>query len=335
MMQKTFSLCLLGLLAATLTSAEMPSNPPALMGTDTLGTPIPRDTSFTLHGTYLKERKYRPYIRIAEAKTPVVSYLDQAYDEVGGRPLLLDVFCPDGDSSKRYPGVLLIHGGGWQSGDKSQMHTIGKALAAKGYVAVAVEYRLSLEAKYPEAVYDLKSAVRWMRANADKILLDTKYIASLGTSAGGQLASLLGVTNGIHDFEGQGRGNAEQRSDVQAVVNIDGTLAFRHPESSEGTAASNWLDGSYDQNPTNWESAAPLNHASRNSVPIIFLNSSIPRFHAGRDDMIKKLDRYGIYWEIREFPDTPHPFWFFHPWYQPMMDYTLDFLDLTFRQMFE
>ena len=292
---------------------------------------VPRDTSFTLHGTYLKERKYRPYIRIAESKTPVISYLDQEYDRVWDRPLLLDVFRPDGNASKRYPGVLLIHGWGWQSGDKSQMHTIGKTLAAQGYVAVAVEYRLSLEAKYPEAVYDLKSAVRWMRANADKIQLNTEYIASLGTSAGGQLASLLGVTNGNLDFEGQGRGNAEQLSNVQAVVNIDGTLAFRHPESSEGTAASNWLDGTYEQNSTNWESAAPLNHVSPHSVPIIFLNSSIPRFHAGRDDMIKKLDRYGISWEIREFPDTPHPFWFFDPWFQPMMDYTITFLDKIFE----
>ena len=313
----------------------MPSNPPALMGTDTLGKPIPRDTSFTLHSTYLKERKYRPYIRIAEVKTPVVSHLDQEYDRIGDRPLFLDVFCPDGDTSKRYPGVLLVHGGGWQSGDKSQMHTIGKELAANGYVAVAVEYRLSPEAKYPEAVFDLKSAIRWMRANADKILLDTKYIASLGTSAGGQLASLLGVTNGNADFEGQGRVNAEQLSDVQAVVNIDGTLAFRHPESSEGSSASKWLNGTYEENPANWESAAPLNHVSVNSTPIIFLNSSIPRFHAGRSDMIEKLDQYGIYWEVREFPDTPHPFWFFHPWYQPMMDYTLNFLDLTFRQLFK
>src|SRR5690606_37236510 len=102
MMQKTVAVCLLGLLAATFTSAEKQSNHPALMATDTLGTPIPRDTSFTLHGTYLKDRKYRPYIRIAEVKTPVVLYLDQEYDRVGNRPLFLDVFCPDGDSSKRY-----------------------------------------------------------------------------------------------------------------------------------------------------------------------------------------------------------------------------------------
>lgn len=289
---------------------------------------VPRDTSFTLQGTYLKERKYRPYISIAEANVDAQIHVkpNLEYDRIEERPLFLDVFYPKGDSSKRYPGVILIHGGGWQSGDKSQMHTIGKALAAKGYVAVAVEYRLSLEAKYPEAVYDLKSAVRWMRANADKIQLDTKLITSLGTSAGGQLASLLGVTNGNPDFEGLRRGNAEQVSDVQAVVNIDGTLAFRHPESSEGTAASNWLNGTYEENSKNWESAAPLNHVSEKSVPIIFLNSSIPRFHAGRDDMIKKLDQYGIYWEIREFPDTPHPFWFFNPWFQPMMDAVVSFL---------
>src|SRR5690606_6975386 len=125
MMQKTFSLCLLGLLAATLTSAEKPSNPPVLMGTDTLGTPIPRDTSFTLHGTYLKELIYRPHLLVAEVRPPAVLYLDQEYDRVGNRPLFLDVCCPDGASSKRYPGGLWIHGAGVQSRAKPQMHTIG------------------------------------------------------------------------------------------------------------------------------------------------------------------------------------------------------------------
>src|SRR5690606_18984549 len=166
---------------------------------------VPRDTSFTLHATYLKERKYRPYIRIAESKTPVLSSLDQEYDRVGDRPLFLDVFRPEGNTSKRYPGVLLIHGGGWQSGDKSQMHTIGQAWAAKGYVAVAVHDRLSLEVKCPEAVYDLKSEVRWRRAKVDKSQLETNHKASVRTSAGGQLDSRLGVTNGSPDFQGPDR----------------------------------------------------------------------------------------------------------------------------------
>jgi len=243
----------------------------------------------------------------------------------------VDVFLPKKRLRKTCPGVILIHGGGWQSGDKSQMQAIGETLAGYGYVAFSVEYRLSLEAKYPEAVYDLKAAIRWIRANAAQFNLDTGKIASLGTSAGGQLATLLGVTNGDINFEGLGRGNSQFSSAIQAVVNIDGTLAFRHPESVEGKAASNWLDGTYEENPRNWEEAAPLNHVTGKSAPILFLNSSIPRFHAGRDDMIKKLNTYKIYSEIHEFPDTPHPFWFFNPWFKPMMDYTVSFLNKIFK----
>ncbi len=296
-------------------------------------TQIPRDTSFTLHSTYLKERKYRPYISIAEPQLaqPILSKLDVVYEVLGNRKLHLDAFYPQGKSRKKHPAVVLIHGGGWQSGDKSQMHSMAKYLAAKGYAAFAVEYRLSLEAKYPEAVYDLKSAVRWIRANARQFNVNPENIASLGTSAGGQLAALLGVTNGNGKLEGKNRANSKFSSDIQAIVNIDGTLAFRHPESSEGKAASNWLGGAYEEQPENWEEAAPLNHVSEKSVPILFLNSSIPRFHAGRDDMIKKLDRYGIYSEVHEFPDTPHPFWFFNPWFQPMMDHTLTFLNKIFK----
>lgn len=294
---------------------------------------IPRDTSFTVNGTYLKESKYRPYITIAEPDIvhPILSKLDVVYDKIGSRALHLDVFYPQSSSGKTYPGVILIHGGGWQSGDKTQMHTIGKALASQGYVAFSVEYRLSLEAKYPEAVYDLKAAIRWMRANAKQFNLNTEKMASLGTSAGGQLAALLGVTNGNSNFEGIKRGNSKFSSSIQATVNIDGTLAFHHPESVEGKAASNWLNGTYEENPKNWEEAAPLNHVTKKSVPVLFLNSSIPRFHAGRDDMIKKLNVYGIYSEIHEFPDTPHPFWFFHPWFRPMMAYTVSFLDKMFK----
>ncbi|RRN78026.1 alpha/beta hydrolase [Pseudoxanthomonas sp. SGD-10] len=290
-----------------------------------------RDTSFTIHSTFVKERKYRPYITLAQVheNKSVIVKADLVYDVIGERKLFLDAFYPQ--KKGKYPGVVLIHGGGWQSGDKAHMHTIAKYLASQGYVAFAVEYRLSPEAKYPQAVYDLKSSIKWMRENARKFNLDTRNIASLGTSAGGQLAALLGVTNENNKFEDAKRGNRKFSSNVQAVINIDGTLAFRHPESSEGKAASNWLGGTYEENPKHWEEAAPLNHVSQKSVPILFLNSSIPRFHAGRDDMIRKLNIYGIYSEVHEFPDTPHTFWFFNPWFQPMMDYTVDFLNKTFK----
>lgn len=296
-------------------------------------TPIPRDTSFTLNGTYIKEKKYRPYIQIANPGLPenVTLKKDVVYSKLNGRELLLDVYYPAKTKSNNcYPGVLLIYGGGWRSGDKSQMEAMAKVLSANGYVAVAAEYRLSLEALYPAAVYDLKAAIRWMRENAEAIHLDKAKIASLGTSAGGQLAAFLGTTNSNAKYDGDLKGSQES-SDVQAVVDIDGTLAFHHPESSEGSASSLWFGGTYQEKPEIWEDAAPLNHVNNNTAPIIFINSSQPRFHAGRTDMIKKLDKLGIYSEIKEFPDTPHTFWFFHPWFNPMMETTVKFLNKVFR----
>ena len=224
----------------------------------------------------------------------------------------------------------MIFGGGWKSGDKSQNISIGQQLAAKGYVAITIEYRLSLEAQYPAAVHDVKAAIRWLRANAKKYSVDKSKIATLGMSAGGQLAALAGTTNGIAKFEGNG-GNAKQSSDVQAIVNIDGTLAFHHPEFVEGKVAGEWLGGMYEQKPDIWEEAAPLNHTNKNTPPIVFINSSIPRFHAGRDDMIKKLNQLGIYSEFHTLPDTPHPFWFFHPWFDSVINYTVGFLDKVFK----
>ncbi|RZJ77987.1 MAG: alpha/beta hydrolase, partial [Chryseobacterium sp.] len=198
-----------------------------------------------------------------------------------------------------------------------------KKLAQNGFVAVSAEYRLSLEALYPAAVYDLKACIRWMKTNADKFGIDTNHIAVLGCSAGGQLASLLGTTNHKTAFEDT-IDYQYVSSTVHAVVNIDGTLAFKHPESTGGPVY--WLGGDYEQAKDKWEAAAPLNHIDKNTVPFIFLNSSIPRFHAGRDDAIKIMDSIHIYTEVHTFQDTPHPFWFFNPWFEPMMEKILLFL---------
>jgi acetyl esterase/lipase len=294
---------------------------------------IQRDTSFTVYGTYIKESKNRPYIKIAQPSMPagVKSKKDFVYNTIGTRELTADIYYPAKKSRKGYPAVVMIFGGGWRSGDKSQNVPMAQQLAAKGYVAMTIDYRLSTEAQYPAAVHDVKAAVRWLRANAKQFCIDQSKIATLGMSAGAQLASLVGTTNGKEKFEGAGS-NPKQSSDVQAIVNIDGTLAFHHPESVEGKAASEFLGGTYQQKPEVWEEAAPLNHAGKNTPPIIFINSFIPRFHAGRDDMIKILDKYGIYHEEHTLPDTPHPFWFFHPWFEPTVNYTVQFLDKIFKR---
>ena len=289
------------------------------------------DTSFTIQSTFEKEVKKRPYIKIAAVQLSgkIKVHKNIPYRNIDGRELFLDIFFPD-QQDKLVPAVLLVFGGGWKSGDRTQNYAMATTLANNGYIAVTADYRLSGEAIYPAAIYDLKSAIRCMRALAKKYPIDTSRIAVMGTSAGGQLATLIGTTNRNKNFEDTI--GCKNSSSVQAVIDIDGILAFHHPESQESTSASLWLGGTYEQKPEMWEEASALNHVDKNTVPFLFLNSSLPRFHAGRNDMIAKMNKLGIYSEVHEFPDTPHPFWFFYPWFDPMMKYAIDFLNRTFKK---
>lgn len=299
-----------------------------------------RDTSFALYSTYIKTKKNYPHISVVPDSMPrgVKAKRDLTYCTIGDRDLKLDVFYPKRKLKGGYPAVLIVHGGGWRSGDRSQHIPLAQRLAEKGYVAVTAEYRLSTEARYPAAVTDLKTAIRWIRANSSKYRVDTNKIASLGFSAGGQLAALVGTTNGKSHFEGETACYTDRSSEVQAIVDLDGTLAFIHPESGEGddskkpSAATLWFGASRTENPALWHEAAPLNHVTSTSPPILFINSSVARMHAGRDDMIKKLKSFNIYSEVHTFGDAPHVFPLFNPWFDPTVSFTVDFLDRIFKK---
>ena len=127
-----------------------------------------------------------------------IVYTTLATTPFGKRDLRLDIFRPG--KAGKYPALIMIHGGGWRSGTKEMQVPMAEMLAAEGFVTIPVEYQLSLEAKYPAAVYNIKSAIRWVHANADKYGIDTSKIAISGCSAGGHLASLVGMTNAVQSF---------------------------------------------------------------------------------------------------------------------------------------
>lgn len=288
-----------------------------------------KDTSFTNVSAYQKEKKKYPFIKMVNLQLPksVIKKENVNYKTIGERKLAVDIYYPKSKAKKNRPAVVLIHGGGWKSGDKSQNYNQAVMLAKNGYVAITVEYRMSLEAKYPAAVLDIKSAIQWIRLEAKKYQINPNQIAAMGFSAGGQLASLLGATNNEAIFK-NGIAVSDQ---VQAVINVDGILAFKHPESEEGASAALWLGGTYEEVPQIWEQASALSHVNKNTVPTLFMNSANPRFHAGRTDMIKKLKSFSIYSEVNEFPNTPHTFWLFEPWFEPVMSHSLKFLDRIFK----
>ncbi len=296
---------------------------------------IPRDTSFTVNNTATKVLQQYPYASVVVPECPagVAALENLVYASDGRRDLHLDLFIPEKKNAKGYPGVLLIHGGGWRSGYRQMEWPMAQHLAARGYVTATVEYRLSTEALYPTGMYDLKAAIRWMRGNAAKYNIDSKRIAVYGCSAGGELAAFLGMTGEMKNFEGS-IGELHQSTRLQAVVDIDGILDFTDPaESAKDTvpekpsAGKSWFGASFNEKPDLWREASPINYIGENTPPILFVNSSIARYHAGRDEAIEKLNRRGIYSEVHTIPDTPHPFWLFHPWFDETFGYIVTFLD--------
>lgn len=303
---------------------------------------IPRDTSYTVYQTYKKIHKYFPDAKGALPILPkgVDEHRDLVYtsltDSLGNnRDLHIDLFRPS--KSGRYPALIMVHGGGWRSGDKKMQIPMAMQIAANGYVTVAVEYQLSMEALYPNAVYNIKSAIRWMRANASEYGIDTSRIAISGCSAGGQLATLVGMTNGVDYFEGT-QGNSGVSSSIQAIIDIDGVLDFLAPRSlnlqRKATSADvMWFGGSFIEKPATWKEASSIFWVTKNAPAVLFLNSGYPRFHAGQDEMIAMLNEYGIYNEVHKFDVKVHPFWLFHPWFEPTVNYMVDFLNKEFKDV--
>ncbi len=122
------------------------------------------------------------------------------YARAGATALALDLYRPDGDGP--FPAILIVHGGGWESGDRQMERPLAKRLAALGYVTAPADYRLGEAGRFPTALHDLKSAVRWLREQAREQRIDPDRIAAVGASSGGQLVALLGATNGLPAFEG-------------------------------------------------------------------------------------------------------------------------------------
>jgi len=113
-------------------------------------------------------------------------------------------------------------------------------------------------------------------------------------------------------------------------------LSFVHPESGEGddskrtSAATNWFGYPKKDNYALWEQASSLTHAGKHTPPTLFINSSVDRMHAGREDYIKILNQYNTYSEVKSFEGAPHSFCLFDPWFEPTVKYIDEFLKKVF-----
>lgn len=294
---------------------------------------FPAPDSYTAETTYAKLVKQYPFIKIASGEVPpsVRKIGGITYAHTPERDLQLDVYLPAKLPPTPLPAIVFVHGGGWQAGLRDNHAPQAIRMAAQGFAGVTISYRLTPVARYPAAVIDAKAAVRWVRAHASEYGIDPDRIAIAGGSAGGQIAALAGVSDGVARFEPDAGGVSSR---VQAIVNIDGLSDFtseaaRANEDRPGATlppAAAWFGARYAEKPALWREASPTFYVNPKTPPVLFIGSGQARFSVGRDEMMAKLKAAGVATEVVLFPDTPHSFWLFDPWLDPTVDATVRFL---------
>src|SRR5579862_4743264 len=205
----------------------------------------------------------------------VTTEKDVVYASIKGTDLHLDIYEPSADrGTAPRPAVILIHGGGWSSFDKSTMRGMGEFLARHAFVAFSVDYRLftGKENLWPVQLDDVQRAVRWVRAHASKYNVDPDRIGAFGHSAGAQLAALLGMEDTRDNSDAA---LAKYSSRVRAVVDVSGPTDFTIPDDPEGEAfMASFLGVAYAKNPEAWRDASPVFHVGKKNAAFLIVHGT-------------------------------------------------------------
>lgn len=229
---------------------------------------------------------------------------DVQYASIGDVTLSLDIYRPDSHSDA--PTVIYLHGGGWQRGDKTDDAAARLLpLAAMGVSVVSVNYRLAPAVRYPAPVHDVKAAVRWVRARGVEYGLRSDKVGLWGASAGGYLATFVGLTSGNSTFDGNVGRHVDQSSAVAAVVDWFSptdllgsirrtpleTVVIDRPPSIEA------LFGRIDEDYHDIiRSASPLENVHSDAPPFLIAHGNLDRIVPDSEslDLSKALARQGV-----------------------------------------
>src|SRR5436190_4845738 len=210
------------------------------------------------------------------------------------------------------PCVLCIHGGGFRAGNRDSYNALLTNFASRGYVAIATSYRLAPKYQFPAAVFDVKAAVRWLKANASVYQIDPDRIGVTGDSAGGHLAQFLGVTADVKQFEGD-EGNDAQSTRIACVVNKYGPSDFTKSYGKSVDAAEVlplWLGGNLEQARSEHIVSSPLNWVTPAAAPTLILHGTEDKYVAYEQGvwMRDRLKDSGVHVEMLTLEGAGHGF---------------------------
>lgn len=219
----------------------------------------------------------------------------------------MDAYLPGPRFAKPTPAVLLIHGGGWRGSDKADARerNIGSNLAAHGYAVFSINYRLNTDTAiaWPTNFADCKSALRFLKLNAERFAIDPDRIAVMGGSAGGHLAMLVGATAQVEAVNGWGlHTHADNR--VRCILNFYGV----HDVQDRRAAVFAGKDA--EETAANARIASPRTHFGPDTPPMFIAHGTADatvQVEYSRA-LVRELTALGIEHEYVEIPDAPHTF---------------------------
>lgn len=202
-----------------------------------------------------------------------------------------DIHRPDNNTT--YPAVLLIHGGGWRGRSRQDTNNLAKEIAGSGYVVFNISHRFAPQHQFPEQIYDVQLALRWLRSNARSFKLNPDKIASWGYSSGAHLAAMLGAITS-NDMIDQPHGGSDAR--VQAVV-AGGTPADLR-KYNKSPLVEGFLGVSHAEKLSTYEQASPAYYVQPGHPPVFL-------YH-GRLDALVRLNQPVDYKEILDAAHVPN-----------------------------
>jgi len=244
------------------------------------------------------------------------------YARPEGTALRATLYLPVEDTGVPRPGIVQIHGGGWVMGSRFQQMWYCRKLARNGYAVMAIDYRMLPSFGFPECIEDCKAAVRWMRLNAARQLINPDRIAAFGASAGGQLACLLATTSTKDGFDGHE--NPGPSSAVKAAISLYGAVDLtKYRDLPQGTRFGRHAKPFFrrfagkacatrDMDP--FEVASPISYASQSTCPVMLVHGEDDTIvhYAQSEAFHTRLRALGVPTELEALPKRGHGFDYFH-----------------------
>jgi len=254
----------------------------------------------------------------AQPPADVLFEPDIVYANLPDQDLMLNLARPK-DATNPLPCIVVIHGGAWRGGDRKSHNDLTWKFAQRGYVSATVSYRFCPKFPFPAQVQDVKAAVRFLRANAQKYNIDPDRIGAVGFSAGAHLSMILGVMDKADGLDDSGP-NPDQSSKVNAVVSFFGPTDFtaEFPPPSVPLVR-DFLGGTPAEKPEAHKLASPVTYVSPGDAPMLLFQGTkdplVPWQQAV--SMLEALTKAGVPGRVELLPGASHG------WGQPELNRTL------------